>query len=540
MSRAVVTALQKIVAVAAVGAAALAANHVDRSTASSSEITNSTKTLNVALGSDIRGLVPGVNRDENTDVVTMHMFEGLVGLRENGSVGLLLAQSLKTSPDRRRYRFQLRPGIRFSDGTPLRPNDVVSSWRWYLNPANNWLCLSGFDGTIGAKIQGVYALGNNDLEFVLDRADPAFVARMAGPECGGSAIFSRKSQSANDDPQRLIFTGPYRLSSWRRGENIILSKNPYYWGQSATTDGYVGGKLALTPSIKFFVIRDGAARLAALVKGQIDVLPSLTSAEIRQLRRTAGVTIASAPVAAINAVLIQSYDPLMSDVRMRRALALTLNLKAIAGLATAGTGTPNPSVVPAASPNHGPVQSLGYAQDIAAARRLLAAANYHGQPITLVTNRRYADQFDQALIVQAMAREAGINIKLEVVDWATQLARYQEGKYQLMSFAYSARADPVASYMSILGDRSISKRKVWGSHGAISLLKEVSETTDPIKRQQKLDALHRQMLSDVPLIVLYNNSDANAIGHGVTGFKSWMMARARFWNVSKAGGSNET
>lgn len=530
------TAIVASAAVLAVVAGALAARGVVQPRSIPTAITTSSDTLNVAIGSDILGTAPGVRRDENTDIVMMHVFEGLVGLRENGTPGLLLASKVDVAPDGRRYRFDLRQGLRFSDGSLVTPADVVRSWRWYLDPANSWLCLAGFDGSTGAKVQAVRASGPGSVDFILDRADPMLMSRMAGPECGGSAIFAARSLGSGGNWRSPISTGPYQLESWQRGEYLTLTANPYYRSRGGAGDGYTGGKTAATPKIKFHIIRDGAARLAALLKGQLDVLPSLTAAETRQLNRAPGISISSAPVAAINAVLIQTDDALLRDIRLRRALAMALDLKAITGLSTAGAGTPNSSIVPVASPNHGKAQDLGYANDLDVARRLLAAAHYDGQPITLVTNRRYADQFDQALLVQAMARAVGINIRLEVVDWATQLALYQSGKYQLMSFAYSARAEPFASYTSMLGDRSVSKRKVWGDPAAIALLRTLGETVEPNRRKAILDDLHRRMIADVPLIVLYNNSDANALRSGITGFSSWMMARARFWNVSKAGG----
>ena len=137
--------------------------------------------LDLALGSDIRGTAPGIVRDENTDVVMMHVFEGLVGLTENGGVGPLLARSIDPSPDGRIYHFRLRAGLRFSNGAPVSPAAVVRTWQWYLNPHTNWLCLQGFDGTAGAKLLSVKAVGTDGVDFTLDRPDPQFLSRMDGP-----------------------------------------------------------------------------------------------------------------------------------------------------------------------------------------------------------------------------------------------------------------------------------------------------------------------------------------------------------------------
>lgn len=489
--------------------------------------------ITTAIGSDILSSQPGVNRDENTDVVMMPVFEGLVGIRENGVPAPLLADTVTVSPDGLGYRFRLRRGLRFSNGAPVTAADVVWTWRRYLNAATGWLCLPGFDGTVGPRVLSVTRADALSVDFRLDRPDPMFLSRMAAPECGGSAILSRASVRPDGSWLAPVSTGPYVLAHWRRGEYIDLARNPYYRALPGATDGYVGGKHALAPVIRFYIIRDSASRLAGLLDGQLDVLPSLTRTDSQQLADYPGITIDDAPIAGVNAILIQSDAPIMRDIRVRKALALAIDLKGITALATGGRGVANPSMVPAASPFHSPVQNLHYPHDVALARKLLAEAGYHGEPITLITNRRYVDQFDQSLLVQSMARDAGFNIVLEVLDWATELDRYHRGDYQLMSFAYSARADPYAGYNSIIGDRSSDKKKVWGSKDAIETLKEVADADVASRKQALLDDLHRMMIRDLPLIVLYNSSDSNALRPGVSGFRSWMMARARFWNVQK-------
>jgi len=189
--------------------------------------------------------------------------------------------------------------------------------------------------------------------------------------------------------------------------------------------------------------------------------------------------------------------------------------------------------VPTASPYYSAAQQQGPGFDLQRAKALLAKAGYRGEPIRLVTNRRYADMYDQAMMVQGMARRAGINIELEVLEWATQLDRYQSGNYQLMSFSYSARVDPFMTYDSVLGDRKKSKRKVWDNPAAVALLSQAGNTSDPAARQALFDRLHRLMLEDVPLIVLFNMADVNAVRTSLSGFSPWPLSRERLWGVQR-------
>jgi peptide/nickel transport system substrate-binding protein len=145
--------------------------------------------------------------------------------------------------------------------------------------------------------------------------------------------------------------------------------------------------------------------------------------------------------------------------------------------------------------------------------------------------------FNQALLAQAMARQVGLNIKIEVLEWATHMDRWRSGKFQLLSFGFSAKADPSLSYESILGDRVKSPSKTWNDPAAIDLLAASAATDDAAQRHAIFERLHALMIRDVPYIALFSPADNNAVRDGVTGFRSWQFGRARFWGVRAPGGT---
>lgn len=492
--------------------------------------------LAMSISSDIRSTDPGVNRDSNTDVVLMHVVEGLVASREDGSPAPLLASRIETSADGRIYRFFLRHGIRFHNGSPLTSADVLWTWRRYLDPKTGWLCLPQFDGSHGARIVSIKAPSPDVVVFELDRPQPMLLAQMATVTCGGTPILHSSSVNADGTWRAPISTGPYRFTSAKPGDYVELSAFKDYASRAEPRDGYTGGKVAYAPTIRFIIIRDAAARIAALMKGQIDVMSELTTPDIHRLRHVPSVRIVSAPGGTVSAILIQPHDPLLADVRIRRALQFSIDRRSVTLLSTAGTGQLNASMVPASSPYYDATQATQTPVNLPLARRLLAEAGYKGQPITMTTNRRFTDMFDQALLVQAMARKAGIDIRLDVTEWASQVNRYQNGNYQLMSFNYSARPDPFFNYEAMLGERAVSERKVWNDPSALRLLDVVSAEAEPEKRQVIFDQLHLDMLEAVPLIVLFNPADVNGVRANLIGFQAWSLGRARLWGVQKKAG----
>lgn len=491
----------------------------------------STGVIQSSLSSDIRSTNPGVNRDANTDTVMMHILEGLVAYRESGTPGPMLADSIEVSEDEKTYIFRLREGIRFHNGDPVTAEDVVWSWQRYLDPETNWECLSMFDGSSGNRIESIRASNENTVVFQLNRPQPMLLINMADVRCGASAVIHRSSLNPDGSWREPVATGPYKLKSWKRGRYIELEAFQDYQSRKEPRDGFTGQKIAYAEYLRFMIIRDAAARLAALAKGQIDIMPEVPAAQMVQIRRLKQVELKSKPMLVNYLILIQSNDKVMADVRIRKALELSLDRQPIAELVTEGEGVANPSIIPTSSPYYSTLQSTSNGYNLAQARSLLKEAGYNGEPIKMVTNRRYPAMYNQALLVQAVARQSGINIELEVLEWATHLDRWKSGDYQLMSFGFSAKTDPYLNFNSILGDSNLSKTKIWNNPDAIKIYQYSGQTNDDKRRQQLFDQLHRLMLRDVPVIVLYSLSDVNAVQKNITGFESWALGRTRLWGV---------
>ena len=133
-------------------------------------------------------------------------------------------------------------------------------------------------------------------------------------------------------------------------------------------------------------------------------------------------------------------------------------------------------------------------------------------------------------MAQAMMQAVGINARIEVLE-ATQLDRYNTGKYQISSFTLSSRIDPALSFEQFSGDKTAQPRKVWDDPQAQKLIDESFLESDPARRQVLFDQLHALMLEQTPLLVLYNGADAWATGKRVQGFSVW-EGKPRAWGTS--------
>jgi peptide/nickel transport system substrate-binding protein len=488
--------------------------------------------LRVRLNADIRSTDPGVNRDGNTDMVMTHLVEGLVAYRQDTSIGPLLAEKVEVSADGLSYTFTLRSGVKFHNGETLTSADVKFAWDRYLKRETNWRCAPEFDGRGVSKITAIETPDARTVVFRIEKPAVLFLTSMARVDCGQSGIWHKASLTADGTWNAPVGTGPYTLAEWRRGQFVELAKFKDYTPRAGAPDGLTGGKATGPERVRLTVIPDAAASKAALQSNSIDMIADVDDADAQELKSKPGIRIVSSTTLGAVGMLIQTNDPILKDVRIRRALALSLDhqelVKAVAGDGVAY----NPSPIPTASGFYGTAQKQGYKRDLAAAKKLLAEAGYKGETIKLLTNKRYNSMYETAVVVQAMALEAGIKIDFEVIDWATQLDRYTKGDYAMMTFAFSARYDATLSFDMFSGPKATQPRKVWDNAEMQKLIDASGATVDLAKRQPLFDALHKQMIEDVPVIWLYNNDAVTATGPRVAAFTPWITEQPRFWAVT--------
>ena len=493
------------------------------------------QTINVALNADIRSTNPGVNRDDNTDAVVLHMVEGLVGYRENGAVGPLLAERIDISPDGLTYTFHLRKGVTFHNGAEMSSADVLWSWNRYMDAKTDWRCRPEFDGRVGLKVTQVAAPDPATFVMTLEKPSALFLDTMARTDCAMVAVLHKDSVKPDGSWDKPIGTGPFQLADWRRGEYVLLKRfDGYVSPPGDKRDGYVGAKRPLVAEVKFLAIADGATVKAGLASGALDVA-DIPDEEVAEMKKGGAVQVLTAPSATKHAMLMQTRDPLLQDVRMRQAIASALDIDEIVGAASNGLGQTNNSAVYTSSPFHDEVQKKRYAHDPARTKKLLAEAGYKGETIRLIANKRSTvPSYPVAIMAQAMLQAAGIKAEIEILEWATQLDRYSKGNFQMMSFSYSARIDPAQSYNQFSGAKDKMPSKVWDNREADALIEKATLINDQAERQKLFDQLHEMMLADAPLIFLYNQVDTAAVSKRIRGFAPWVASKPRLWEVSVA------
>jgi peptide/nickel transport system substrate-binding protein len=489
-------------------------------------------TLTIRINSDLRA-TDGLNRDANTDTILHHIFETLVGFRDDLSIGPALAEKWTVSDDGRTYTFTLREGATFHNGDPVKSSDVKWNWDRRVAAGEEWFCNPFFDGSQGLKVEAIETPDDRTVVFKINEPNALFLAQLANVQCNGW-IASPKNAGPDGawKADSAIGSGSFKLKEWQKGQYVTLERYADYKPLSEKASGLAGDRTAYVDEVKFLIIPDTSAAETALFAGEIDVLPGLEASRVEEAKGS-GVQVKSTPGLSWTPILIQTTDPLMSDVRIRQAIAHAIDFKQLAEARTSGLSGFNPSGVAQASAYFDEDFLAWPEYDPAKAQALLAEAGYKGEPIKIQTNTRYQGMYENSVMVQAMLQAAGIKAELEVLDWAAQLDNYLAGKFQIQSFGYSARLDPAQLYGILIGDKEKAPTRQWQNDKAYALYLKSTQTSDFEERKAIFKQIHALMAKDVPILGLYYEPVTDAVVTGVEGYNVWPADKTRAWGVWK-------
>jgi peptide/nickel transport system substrate-binding protein len=385
---------------------------------------------------------------------------------------------------------------------------------------------------VGAHITAIKAVDERTVVFELAKPSNLFLARLADVSCA-PVIIHRDSWKADGSFDRPLGTGPYTFVEWRQGESVRLKRFEEYVPRSEPRDGYAGAKVAYAEEILVQVYSDRKAAFDALRKGTLDIVTDVQESERMWLEGTPGIAIHTTSTINFWNLLIQTRDPLLSDLRMRRAIAHAINLDYLAAVLTEGRQSANPSVVSQNSEFHSTVHDQGHEFNLQTSRELLRAAGYAGQPVEIQTNRDgYPEMYRLAMLIRSMLQAAGINAVLNIMPWDEQLnTHYRSGSFQLQAFGQGGRNHAALVYGKFIGSKDELARFQWDDPAIFALLNKAHEVTTPAEQQALFDELHLRMLEAVPTLALLNFEYHDAVRSALQGFHTTPFMRTTLWGV---------
>lgn len=437
--------------------------------------------LRIAMGSPPTTLDPQLHDEAVTYMVLANVYEGLTAFDREMQVRPSLAVGWE-NPDDRTWRLHLRPNVHFQDGHVLNAADVVFSIeRAKRLPASRV-------GHYVSAIDSARAVDSLTVELRTSRSYPILLSKLP--------YVMILPAGTPDSIRTPVGTGPYRIASFDGRSRLTLERYDGYWGgvpktRSATL------LFTASPTRRAAMARSGEADLAMLI-GTEDV-PGMSRDACCRVESRTGL-----PVSYIG---LDTRTGPTRDVRVRRAISLAIDRKAIVDSVYRGFAKPAGQMV---SP-----EVFGYAPDItvprpdtAAARRLLAEAGYP-QGFALVLETTKPREAETRMLASQLAR-VGIRLDVQIMPWETLYRRRIDDEVH----AYTASVVCTSGDASDLLDAFLHSRQpgtTWGESNWTSyanarvdaMAERAATTADMRQRRSVMQEALRMTTDDLPMIPLW-------------------------------------
>lgn len=365
-------------------------------------------------------------------LVTELLYSCLTALAPDMTAEPDLAESWSADATSTEWTFKLRAGVTFHDGSPCLASDVVATFTAILDPKT----ASPARTNVG-PIKEVIALDDRTVKFTLNGpyADlPVAVAYTCARIIPAKVIASdldSLARSANG-------TGPFKLVSYEPDRKIVVERNPAYYDPARP----------LLDRIEIMVYPDRTAEASALISGDVDIMMSTTSGEFERLSKANGVKALRIPSGQFLNVNMGCDQKPFSDVRVRRALALTIDREAMVGFVAGGYGTPG-NDTPMSPAYHFYKGQTQRKPNIAAAKQLLAEAGYpNGLDVTMIASDTPSTRTQLGVAIREMAKAAGFRIQVQTMPHATYLDQvWKKGNFYVGFYNMQATADAIFSLL---------------------------------------------------------------------------------------------
>lgn len=441
-------------------------------------------------------LDPAKTYDFYTWEVFLNIAEGLLVYRPGTSeLEMGIAEYYNVSDDGLHYTFKLREGLKFTDGEPLDAAAVKWSidrvMKLGLDPS--WL--------VSAFVESVEVVDTYTVRFNLKKPVGYFLQLVATTPY---IPISPKSYPADEVAEPLVgHHGPYKIKSWTRDVELVLEANPDYYGTPPKAKEFV---------VKFF--KDAATMRMAVETGEIDIAwKTLRPIDVVDLKTIGKLNIVEAPGPYIRYIVCRCNQPPFDDVRLRRAVAASIDRDRICAEAYKGTVAPLYSMIPMGMWSHIDAFKDEYGErNLELARELLTEAGYsEANPFEFelwYTPTHYGDpEADVAAIIKESLEETGMmKVTLKSAEWATYAGEYiAAGVMPIFLLGwYPDYLDPDDYTTCFLHSEWSPDLGVFYSNPEMdAYLEEASVETDIGERTELYEKVQRLMAKEAPVIPFF-------------------------------------
>lgn len=464
--------------------------------------------LRVGLAEDPDVLDPTLARTFVGRIVFSALCDKLLDVDEKLGIVPQLATSWEWSADAKALTMKLRPGVTFHDGEKFDAAAVKFNLERHKNlPGSNRR------GEL-APLAGVDVIDPMTVRLNLSAPFSPLLATLA--DRAGMMVSPKAAQAAGANfGSKPVCSGPFKFVERVAQDRIVFERYDGYWNKA----NIHFDRITYTPIV------DATVRLANLKSGQFDFIERVASADIEKLLTDKRYKVSRITEIGYQGITINigksdkaRANPLGRDARVREAFELSLDRQGLAQVVMDNEAAVGNQWV---APNNAfyakglPVPK----RNVERARALLKEAGVPNPSFTLVTPTT-SDAQRLALVVQAMARDAGFDVKIQAAEFATSLNMADKGDFEAYVLAWSGRADPDGNIFSFVGCKQPLNYAGYCDAETDALLNQARSLRDVAERRKVYEQVAARVLKERPIVYLYHRNWLWAYNARLTGVRN--------------------
>ncbi|HEY7385867.1 MAG TPA: ABC transporter substrate-binding protein [Beijerinckiaceae bacterium] len=472
--------LTGLIAAAAVAASGLAAG------------AQSPTHLRFGLAEDPDVLDPTLARTYVGRIVFASLCDKLFDIDEKLNIVPQLALSHETLDDGKAVVIKLRPNVKFHDGEPLDAEAAKYSIERHLTMQGS------FRRPELAEVDNVQVVDPLTIRLNLKKPFAPLLSQLT--DRAGMMMSPKAAKEAGDKfGQKPVCAGPYKFVERVQQDRIVVERFADYWNK----DNVHIDRITYVP------ITDSTVRLANLKAGQLDVIERMLATDIKDVRSDSRLRLVSTVELGYQGMTINigkgepAKGPLGSDPRVREALELSIDRDAINQVVYNGEYLPGNQWL---SPEH-PFYQKKFPvpkRNVAKAKQLLQAAGVKTPVVVdyMIPNNPETRQAGE--VIQAMAAEAGFDMRIRVTEFATSLKEAEDGRYQVYMLNWSGRPDPDGNLYIFHRTRGPQNYSGSSDPEVDAMMDDARTRSDAGERKTIYEKVAEKLLSSRPIIYLYH------------------------------------
>lgn len=469
-------------------------------TSAGGSATGEKDTLVVALQGEPSTLDAQYADDTNMFWVTWQINEGLVCYNgETLEIEPLLATAWENVDDTT-WKFTIREGVKFHDGTDMTAADVAYSINRVIDESYGSQYASDFSTIEKAEVTGDY-----EVTVTTKGPDPILLKRMT--KCYIVSQATTEGKSNEELTMVSNGTGPYKLESWTTGSQINLTAFDQYWGEAPSI-----------PNITFRFIEEASTRVSALETGEVDIAVNMLPEYVDQLPQ-----VVSGEGIENYFMRFNATSGIMADANLRLACNYAVDKEAIAESLFLGYARPEPGQIGAEGTTGYTSSVEAYPYDPEKAKELIAASGYNGEEIQLISEKtRWTKDGEVTEAVASMLQEVGLNVTVKFVSWNEWLDILFD-KSKAPDLMFSSTSDEMKDVDRILssGVHSAGTQSAMTNPKYDEIIEAAQVEMDEAKRQEMYDELNTMLYNDPPKLYLVRVDEL----HGAAANVDWTLRR---------------